>query len=83
MTICIHYIFLTPTLHLYITTEYTSFLTELTPPLPNPKRCGGYHCETKPLCFTDYRPHYSTNMSLSELVVGENKWDYDAGECVM
>lgn len=78
------YIFLTLHLHLYpptyfIYTEYTGFLNELTPPLPNPKRCSGYHCESKPLCFTDYRPHYSTNMSLSELVVGENKWDYDAG----
>eukprot|EP01032_Pedospumella_encystans_P008276 gene8276-9842_t len=58
-------------------TEYTSFLNELTPPLPNPKRCSGLHCEHKAHCFTDYKPHYSSNMTLSELVVGTHKWDYD------
>ena len=60
--------------------EYENFLTDLTPPLPNPKKCAyPYHCELRPLCFTDYQPHYSANLTLTELVVGPTQWEYDDG----
>jgi hypothetical protein len=63
-----------------VRTEYADFLNDLTPPLPNPKRCSNpYHCEARPQCFTDFKPHYSSNMTLTELVVGTTKWTYDAG----
>eukprot|EP01038_Epipyxis_sp_PR26KG_P007904 gene7904-10729_t len=58
--------------------EYYEKLHNLQHPLPHPKRCNNLHCEKKPLCYTDFRPHYSINMNLSELVVGKTKWFYDA-----
>lgn len=61
--------------------EYSAFLTDMTPPLPNPKKCGWpYHCESKPLCYTDYLPHYTENTKLSDLVVGTTQWVYDPGQ---
>mmetsp|Transcript_6875 Transcript_6875/g.10326 ORF Transcript_6875/g.10326 Transcript_6875/m.10326 type:complete len:611 (+) Transcript_6875:45-1877(+) len=44
-----------------------------------PQFCGkgassALYCETKPLCFTDYHPHYAPNLTLSELIVGTHKW---------
>jgi hypothetical protein len=66
---------------LCVCTDYADFLRDLTPALPNPKKCAWpYHCEQRPLCFTDYQPHFSKNMTLTELVVGTTKWEYDAGE---
>jgi hypothetical protein len=58
--------------------DYAKKLEELQPPLPHPKKCGElYKCAKKPLCYTDFRPHFSSNMTLSELVVGETAWTYD------
>jgi hypothetical protein len=59
--------------------EYKAKLTELQPPLASPRKCQGYHCERKSYCFTDYKPHYSKNLTLSELLVGTTNWTYDAG----
>lgn len=60
--------------------EYSNQLNKLHPSLPSPKRCSSYHCEFRPLCFTDYRPHYSKNMTLSELLVGSTNWTLDDNE---
>jgi len=59
--------------------EYASFLKDLTSDVPaDPKKCKfPYHCESRPQCFTDYKPHYAKNMTLSEIVVGQTKWTYD------
>lgn len=60
--------------------EYVSFLKDLAPPLPDPKKCKvPYHCDSRPQCFTDFKPHYAKNLTLTELVVGQSKWVYDDG----
>lgn len=42
-----------------------------------PKPIGCKSCSTKPKCFTDYKPHYAPNLSLSELLVGNTSWRAD------
>ena len=65
-----------------LSAEYTKQLRLLQPTMPEPKRCkDNFHCDHVPTCFTDYKPHYSTNMTLSELVVGTTKWVYEPGKC--
>lgn len=36
-------------------------------------------CLKKPVCLTDYHPHYAPNMSLSSNLVGTTKWEYSDG----
>ena len=63
--------------------EYALKLSELQPSTyPSPKRCGSlYHCEERPICHTDFKPHYGPpEMTLSGIVVGETTWDYDPGQ---
>lgn len=48
--------------------------------MPGPKKCQGYRCEEKPLCYTDFKPHYNPKNTLSELVVGKTDWLYEAEE---
>lgn len=38
------------------------------------------HCVAKPRCFTDFRPHYSRGTTLTDLIVGAMKWEYDSAE---
>lgn len=50
--------------------------------MPKPVFCGqggkaAEYCDTKPNCFTDYKPHYSANMSLTEIIVGNHSWQYN------
>ena len=45
------------------------------PDMPNPKRCGDV-CHQKPMCYTNFQPHYS-NMTLSSRVVGSHNWTVD------
>ena len=56
-------------------------LAALQPPLPPPKRCQNFHCEARPVCYTDFRPHFAPNMTLRSLVVGRTNWTYEPGEC--
>ena len=61
-------------------------LSELQPSTyPSPKRCGSlYHCEERPICHTDFKPHYGPpEMTLSGIVVGETTWDHDPGQGVV
>ena len=60
--------------------DYETKLNAFKVPLPPPRYCGNLHCDKKPVCFTDFRPHYSQNLTLSELVVSETKWLYDPAE---
>jgi hypothetical protein len=62
-----------------IFTEYSQKLKAMTVPPPSPKYCNGLHCNRKPICFTDFRPHYPTNLTLTELIVGTTAWIYDPG----
>ena len=57
--------------------EYDAKLESLSPTtLPPPRRCSKYHCEFKPSCYTNTRPHYHPNYTLSELVVGQTNWTF-------
>jgi len=56
---------------------YKAKVDELMPPMGLPKYCGNYHCADKPTCFTNFYPHFPTNMTLTELVVGRNEWRMD------
>jgi len=58
--------------------QYTAKLLTLQPPMPKePKKCQSYHCEVRPVCYTDYKPHYASNMTLTEMVVGTTSWEYE------
>lgn len=58
---------------------YDAKLSELQPPLPMPKKCENHnlHCAARPTCYTNFMPHYPSNMTLSELVVGYTNWTID------
>jgi hypothetical protein len=60
-----------------IIVEYEEQLNKLQPPLPAPKRCNQYFCDTKPQCYTSFMPHHSPNYTLAELLVGKNNWTVD------
>jgi len=60
--------------------DYSKILHDMQPPMPPPKRCQQYHCEFRPICYTDYRPHYADNLTLSNIIVGKTNWTYDADE---
>ena len=55
-------------------------LDALQPALPAPKKCQNLHCEAKPTCYTDFKPHYSPNLRLKDIVVGRTNWTYEAGK---
>ena len=58
--------------------EYISKLAALQPPLPEPKKCHGYHCDKRPICYTDYRPHHPrAEGSLMNVIVGRTNWTYE------
>ena len=62
---------------------FTAKLSELQPSTyPSPKKCGSlYHCEQRPICHTDFKPHYGPEqMTLSAIVVGRTNWTYDPGQ---
>ena len=44
--------------------------------MPTPKHCLTYHCDIKPLCYTDYLPHFPKENTLDELLVGTSNWTY-------
>ena len=61
--------------------EYDKELAALHKPMPSPSKCDGYyHCSVRPLCFTDYLPHYPSDMSLKDVIVGKTRWRYEAEE---
>lgn len=55
---------------------YRAKVHELMPPMGSPKRCQKYHCEERPNCFTNYYPHFPTDHTITELIVGQNAWSY-------
>lgn len=61
--------------------DYVQELTSHGHNIPNdPKFCKNYRCEHRPTCFTDFKPHFATNMTLSELIIGSNQWINDDNE---
>lgn len=53
---------------------YSAKLDLLQPPMPPPKKCQAYHCDAKPICYTNYRPHYPSTMRLNDIMVGATNW---------
>ncbi len=44
-----------------------------TPPLPEkPFYCEAAECLTKPICYTNYQPHYNPQFLLDSLIVGSH-----------
>ena len=39
--------------------NYLPTIEKLQPPMPPPKKCQNYHCDKRPMCYTDYEPHFS------------------------
>lgn len=56
---------------------YSEKLEEIYPVFKTPKKCMNLHCDKRPICYTDFRPHYPKNLTLSELIVGNTSWVYD------
>jgi hypothetical protein len=36
------------------------------------------YIETKPKCYTNFRPHYSADFTLSQIIVNDHRWVYDS-----
>ena len=61
--------------------SYDAKLAKLQPPIPAvPKRCQNYHCETRPVCYTDHLPHWPKDMGLKDVIVGKTHWSYEPEE---
>jgi len=61
--------------------EYDAKLAKLQPPIPaSPKRCQTYHCEERPVCYTDHLPHWPADMGLKDVIVGKTRWSYEPEE---
>jgi hypothetical protein len=58
---------------------YEGKLAELTPEMGKGNKCSSsLNCNARPQCFTDFKPHYTKNMTLTELLVGQpTNWTYD------
>lgn len=57
--------------------QVNSFMKD---PLPHPKRCGAYHCDVRPQCFTNFVPHFRRDRHLSDVVVGSVQWKEESTE---
>lgn len=60
--------------------HYSAALDKLQPPLPSTARCSHYHCLSRPTCFTDFMPHYASNMTIEQITVGRTKWSKHEGD---
>eukprot|EP00607_Mallomonas_marina_P003036 CAMPEP_0182435244 /NCGR_PEP_ID=MMETSP1167-20130531/74670_1 /TAXON_ID=2988 /ORGANISM="Mallomonas Sp, Strain CCMP3275" /LENGTH=455 /DNA_ID=CAMNT_0024626085 /DNA_START=277 /DNA_END=1641 /DNA_ORIENTATION=- len=56
--------------------EYAKKLSELQPDMPHPKRCTEF-CYTKPVCYTNFMPHYNPVLTLDSQLVGTTNWTMD------
>jgi len=44
------------------------------PPMPEPVHCRAYHCEHKMNCYTNFQPHYSPDLRITDLIIGSTNW---------
>ena len=58
---------------------YNQKLAALQTPMPPPRKCHQYHCDSKPMCYTNYMPHFNEKYLLSDIVVGVTNWSYAGG----
>ena len=58
--------------------SYTATLDKLQGVLPPPTSCGAtLYCDHRPHAWTDFKPRYTTNKTLAELIVGKLTWAKD------
>ena len=57
--------------------KYDDALNALMPPMPHPTNCRDFHCDKVPVCYTNYLPHFSPNMSLDQIILFNTSWTYD------
>jgi hypothetical protein len=63
--------------------RYNKELDRLHPSeMPEPKKCKHYLCQHRPQCFTNFLPHYPSNMTLKELIVGTHNWTIEDGKLI-
>ena len=58
---------------------YEERLDKLRQPMPAPKKCQNYHCDAKPMCYTNYMPHFNQNQLLTGIMVGSHNWTLVGG----
>ena len=61
--------------------KYQNELSKLLVPIPDAKTCStSCHCrkdcETLPVCYTNYEPHFNPNYTLNEILVGKTTWSH-------
>lgn len=56
--------------------DYAERLETLQPPMPPPARCQQLHCDAKPICFTDYAPHFPQTTKIASILVGFSNWSF-------
>ena len=52
--------------------HYQSILDSLQVPIPTKPLYCSPDCDTKPLCFTNFKPHYNPEFSLDSIIVGNH-----------
>ena len=59
-------------------TTYSTALDKLQGVLPAPINCAAsLYCNHRPHAWTDFKPRYTTNKTLAELIVGKLTWKKD------
>ena len=61
--------------------KYQNELNKLLVPIPDAKTCStSCHCrkdcETLPICYTNFEPHFHPNYTLNDILVGKTSWSY-------
>jgi len=58
----------------HLVAAYRQSLDKLQKPIPaEPWFCAPWECELKPRCFTDFRPQFNPQQSLSGIVLGSHR----------
>lgn len=56
--------------------KYENKLDELLPKMPSASKCVEFRCDKMPICYTNYLPHYSSNMTLDQIILPDTNWTY-------
>jgi hypothetical protein len=56
--------------------KFENKLDELVPKMPLPSKCQEFRCDKMPICYTNYLPHYSSNMTLDQIILPNTNWTY-------
>ena len=48
----------------------SEYATSLEGPLPAAKSCDKYYCDKRPICYTNYKPHFNRKRKLDDIIIG-------------